>query len=443
MNKNALEQHILECQVNVAKFYLSNATQINRARLSALRHNEIGKPCPICGEKMSRRPGPSKLTIEHIVPVSCGGDNSYDGPFPQCVAMCELCNKSRNQVVLSIGSDGFGAEKRITPEAIRFLITQVYGKKEDLDQEMLKMFSQRNALVRSRHEATVREIITKQDDLEIQSLTPPPVVQSRQKWWNPRTWFGKRIPRDSQGSTSSSHPQSKDIEKSPAIYLNLTKEETLVQFEKDLITAIADVNYEGDSFHSYSLVPLYSAYGGGQKLREKLGMQDEDIDTLLIHYFPTRFIVQNAGVNKIIHILEDIEEDIVDFEDDLLDFEMAEEDDREEHVSEESEEEEQPPLQVSMKIVFLHEKIRALLRQNPTGESRISFTHILDAITQLRDDNGDDWDSFFESFDSFEIDSDGSIEENIEKLLSLSGFEIQRIQVDTVSYLEFSLPHDF
>ena len=172
-------------------------------------------------------------------------------------------------------------------------------------------------------------------------------------------------------------------------------------------------------------------------------MQDEDIDTLLIHYFPTRFIVQNAGVNKIIHILEDIEEDIVDFEDDLLDFEMAEEDDREEHVSEESEEEEQPPLQVSMKIVFLHEKIRALLRQNPTGESRISFTHILDAITQLRDDNGDDWDSFFESFDTFEIDSDGSIEENIEKLLSLSGFEIQRIQVDTVSYLEFSLPHDF
>ena len=442
MDDNALEQHILECQVNVAKFYLSNNTQMNRARLLVLRRNGIGKPCPICDEKMSRRPGPSKLTIEHVVPVSCGGGNSYDGPFPQCVAMCDLCNDTRNQVVLTIGSDGFGEEKRITPKAIRFLITHIYGKKEDLNREMLEMFSQRYELARSQHEAKVREIITRptqQDDLEIDILTPL-VAQSRQKWWDPRAWFGKRIPRGSQGSMSSPRLQSKDIEKSSAVYLNLTKEETLRQFEKDLITAIADANSEGKSFHSYSLVSLYLAYGGGQKLREKLGMQDEDIDTLLIHYFPTRFIVQNAGVNKIIHILEDIEENVVDSEDDFLDFEMAEEDDMQEHVSEESEAEEQSPPPVSMKVRFVRDKICTLLRQNSTDENRISFTHLLDAITQLRDDNGDDWGSFF---DSFEIASDGTINEGIEALLFLSGFNVKPIEVNAVTYLEFSLPHNF
>ena len=166
-------------------------------------------------------------------------------------------------------------------------------------------------------------------------------------------------------------------------------------------------------------------------------MQDKNIDELLIHYFPTRFIVQNAGTNKIIHILDSTEDDY--FEDDY-DYEPIEEHDMQEHVSEEIEVEEKPAPPVSMNVRFVRKNIDVLLEKTSTEENRISCSHIRDAMAQLRDDDGTDWDSFFDGFD---IHSDGTTDEKIELLLSLIGFKFIRIEVDAVAHLQFSLPHDF
>jgi hypothetical protein len=440
----ALEQHIIEWQLKSTKFHLENKEMIKRKPMPKITAKGMGKPCPTCGKIMSRVKGPSRLSLEHIVPRSTGGDNSYDGIFPQCIAMCYLCNQTRNKVVLALGVDKVGTEKRVTPEAIRFLITQVYGVKEDLDRQMLKLFLERSALVRSRAEREKTISSEKVDTSRvIEETTSSLVAPSKQRWWNPRTWFKKPSPLQSREISSPSHlksevsQESSSVKRIQSIYLNLTKEETLVQFETDLIEAIANENYSGKLFHSTSLLPLYSAYGGGLKLREKLGMKDKNIDELLIHYFPTRFIVQNAGLNKIIHILDSTEDDY--FEDDY-DYEPIEEHDMQEHVSEEIEVEETPAPPVSMNVRFVRENIDVLLEQTSTEENRINCSHIRDAMAQLRDDDGTDWDSFFDDFD---IHSDGTTDEKIELLLSLIGFKFIRIEVDAVAHLQFSLPHDF
>lgn len=443
----ALEQHILKWQLKSTKFHLENKEMVKRKPMPKITSKGMGKPCPTCGKIMSRGKGPSRLSLEHIVPRSTGGDNSYGGKYPQCIAMCYLCNQTRNKVVLAIGVDKVGTKKRVTPEAIRFLITQVYGEKEDLDRSMLKLFLERYELVHSK-KIMEQEIVTSSEKVDtprvVEDLPSQLVAHSKQRWWDPRTWFGKSSPLQSREVSPPSHLKSEVIQESSSveriqpIYLNLTKEETLVQFENDLIEAIANENYSGKSFHSTSLIPLYSAYGGALKLREKLGMQDQNIDELLIHYFPTRFIVQNAGLNKIIHILDSTEDD--DYEDDDYDYEPIEEKDMQGHVSEEIEVEDKPAPPVSMNVLFVREKIDVLLEQNSTEENRINCSHIRDAMTQLRDDDGTDWDSFFDGFD---IHSDGTTDEKIELLLSSTGFKFNRIEVDAVAYLQFSLPHDF
>jgi len=422
-----LEQHILKWQVKSTKFHLENREMVKRKPMPKITAKGMGKPCPTCGKIMSRVKGPSQLSLEHIVPRSTGGDNSFDGRYPQCIPMCKLCNHTRNKVVLAIGVDTFETGKRVTPEAIRFLITQVYGEKKDLDSGMLNLFLQRSALDRSKAE---REVAT-----SLEKTDTPLVAQSKPKWWNPRSWFEK-----SSSFNSEISQESASVERIQPNYLNLTKEETLVQFEKDLIEAIANENYSGKSYHSTSLVALCSPYGGTGKLKEKIEMLGQTIDEILIHYFPTQFIVQNAGLNQIIHILAPMDDDDFEFVDDDFDFETVEEDEMQEHDVEEMEVEEQTAPPIPMKVIFVREKICDLLEQILTEEHRISCSHILEAMVQLRDDDGTDWEAFFDGFD---IDSDGTINENIERLLSLIGFRFDRYESETEAYLQFSLPHNF
>ena len=62
---------------------------------------------------------PNSATVEHIVPLSIGGDNKTDGQFPNCIPMCHACNQARNKVVLKFGK---------SIGVVKFLIEQVYCK---------------------------------------------------------------------------------------------------------------------------------------------------------------------------------------------------------------------------------------------------------------------------------------------------------------------------
>lgn len=106
----------------------------NEAWYCEIRTSGVGKFCPTCDVRM-RRPkydsDPNSVTVEHIVPLSLGGDNKKNGQFPNCIPMCRACNQARNKVVMEFGK-GIGV--------VKFLIEQVYCKGVRLAEKFLCAF---------------------------------------------------------------------------------------------------------------------------------------------------------------------------------------------------------------------------------------------------------------------------------------------------------------
>jgi hypothetical protein len=97
-----------------------NGTAKKRSTPSSVKKNARGKACPTCQQQMvEQKSSPHKISAEHIIPLSLGGDNTVSGSFPQVVAMCHACNTARNQLVLSVKENN-----RST--MVEFLIRQVY-----------------------------------------------------------------------------------------------------------------------------------------------------------------------------------------------------------------------------------------------------------------------------------------------------------------------------
>ena len=99
-----------------------------------IRSQGVGECCPTCGVTMRRRKfehDPNAVTVEHIVPLSIGGDNNINGQFPNCIPMCHACNQARNKVVGRFGK---------TISVVKFLIEQVYCKGIDLNYSYLNTF---------------------------------------------------------------------------------------------------------------------------------------------------------------------------------------------------------------------------------------------------------------------------------------------------------------
>ena len=62
-----------------------NPTKLNFSRNLVLRRDAY--QCAYCGKKLT----PNRLTIDHVVPRSAGGENS----FYNCVASCTPCNNRK------------------------------------------------------------------------------------------------------------------------------------------------------------------------------------------------------------------------------------------------------------------------------------------------------------------------------------------------------------
>lgn len=127
-----LESHIQYWIKNVGNFSGKPKKRKGRKKIST---DGVGKPCPTCNVQMVAGPNrsPFRSTIEHIIPLSIGGDNTYTGEFPQLTAMCFACNQARNKVVQA-------TKKSDRKGLVRFLITQVYGRVDDSLNAFMDLF---------------------------------------------------------------------------------------------------------------------------------------------------------------------------------------------------------------------------------------------------------------------------------------------------------------
>ena len=131
---SVLENHIQKWIMKTAEF---TGKPLGRKAKKKISVEGIGKPCPTCNVQMVLDPknkNPFRATIEHIIPLSIGGDNTYTGQFPQLVAMCFACNQVRNKIMQDSKSD--------LKNLVRFLIGQVHGPKVDLDTHFMKRFEE-------------------------------------------------------------------------------------------------------------------------------------------------------------------------------------------------------------------------------------------------------------------------------------------------------------
>lgn len=130
--KNDLDSHIENWIERVENF---NGVAKKRSTPSRVKKDAAGKGCPTCNQQMVDEKGNIfKISAEHIIPLSMGGDNTASGDFPQVVAMCHACNTARNQTVLAVKESSKG------PMA-EFLIRQVYDPNvSNLNREYFSLF---------------------------------------------------------------------------------------------------------------------------------------------------------------------------------------------------------------------------------------------------------------------------------------------------------------
>ena len=112
-----------------------NGTAKKRSTPSSVKKNAPGKACPTCQQQMvDKKSNPHKISAEHIIPLSLGGDNTVSGSFPQVVAMCHACNTARNQLVLAVKDSN-------RAPMVEFLIRHVYDSKiANLNAEYFSIF---------------------------------------------------------------------------------------------------------------------------------------------------------------------------------------------------------------------------------------------------------------------------------------------------------------
>lgn len=137
-----LANHVKRWKGTVAAFISSGSRMKKRQNRRAIATAAAGTPCPTCGRNLrasGKRRG-TYSTVEHIVPLNLGGDNTYTGAFPQCVAMCFDCNAVRNTLVAVEKASRTGTSPNRFDDLVEFLILQVYDPASIGDSPLWKAF---------------------------------------------------------------------------------------------------------------------------------------------------------------------------------------------------------------------------------------------------------------------------------------------------------------
>lgn len=418
LRRQRLEKHILASQKATHIHFETHGspTVRNPTLLSPLRRKSRGKKCPTCGVKMQSKNELFGLTIEHIIPVRYGGKNTFDGEFPQCVGMCYLCNQTRNHIVNAIGREEVGNRTKLSKRVIRFLITQVHRVDEVLDDQMNEMFWGRHKLASSQNipvqdydlfgDGEGKEYVEYQISPNEISATPAPFL--------------------SEGSVEE------DCE---PIYLELSKEQAIAYFKRDLNQAIGESNKKGRPYRTERLERLFHRHGSFEQFQQKIEMPDEAIDTILFRLYPNQFIIETKGTVQFIYALE--QEDI-HFYNFTADVTLPAPIENTQEVPEIHEIILPKPEPVALPVLFARESIFTLLDSN--SHTRISLNSITEALDDLRREDGESWDAYFAKFG---VKDCGTRVECIHLLLTECGFSCSLEKEQQRHFIQFELPHPF
>ena len=406
LRRGRLEAHILAWQK------ISDVKNIrDKDKLRPLVEKSRGKRCPTCDVEMSSSKGLYGLTIEHIVPVSHGGDNSYDGEFPQCVGMCWLCNQIRNLVVLEIGREKIRGRFKITDRAIRFLITQVHGKGEELDDQMSRLFWEKHQF------ASLQNIPIEDYDI-----------------FGDGEYVEFKISQ-SEASTLETSAISDDSgnEDNKPIYVELSKEEAIAKLREDLISGIENSIRNDKLYRIERLEKLFLKHGSIEQFKQKIGMENLSINAILIRLYPNQFIIERKGTVQFIYSLGEEDYHFYNFAADvevpaLIEKKHEAQEDLGSNL----------PKPVPLPVLFARESMTALL--NAYNHSRISLESITEALDDLRKEDGESWDAYFAKFG---VKDDGTDAERIHMLLTACGFLCRLEREQQLHFIQFELPHSF
>ena len=167
-----LANHVEGWKGTVARFISTGAPMKKRQNRRSIVVAADGTPCPTCGRSLrtqGKRRG-TFATVEHIIPLSLGGDNTYSGSYPQCVAMCHDCNTVRNSLVVRERAKKTSSSAHRFDDLVEFLILQVYDPDavhgtphwKAFEREFTLKTQRRPEPISSRTSATAHPVPTKQ-----------------------------------------------------------------------------------------------------------------------------------------------------------------------------------------------------------------------------------------------------------------------------------------
>ena len=438
-NRQALENHILQQQAVVRQFYLDRKYPENRENLSSILKKFDGKKCPTCDVIMGRKKeGNSKLTREHIVPLSCGGDNSTGGPFPQCIGMCHLCNQTRNMVVVTRGKKSYGTQDRLTNKAVRFLITQVYGSKDDLDSELSAFFQERyNLAIRAAKAKTARYPM---HSTYQQSTHSTPIDDSLLRIYDDDDLENQA--KHSSGSVPQFDSSSSEfIEAQNQINLNLKFGQSMVEFEHQLRMGIQKKNADGSMFSFEDLQILISSLDKNNGFIEVTGIDEQDYDVFLYLHFEEQFIVQSVENSKFIHLVEEEDLDASTEEritQPLHEVSLDAFESPESEILDSDSQRKAKKNRTSLKVQLFRKTIENLIPSET--QCAVEIEQIQTALAWICDQDGLEWDDYMMQHGISKND-----DRNLEMiaLLQKNGFSCTLQMKKNKLYAEFTLPHPF
>lgn len=412
LRRKRLEAHILACQ-KTAHDHKGGKTTRDYNKLRPLAKKSRGTQCPTCYVEMHASKGLFGLTIEHIVPVSHGGKNSYDGEFPQCVGMCWLCNQTRNKIVLEIGLEKKRGRVKITDRAIRFLITQVHGRGEELDEQMSRLFWEHHQLASSQNVPV--------EDYDL---------------------FGegeyveyKISPKETSNLQTPSFSNEISNEETKPVYIELSREKAIMKLREDLIRGIEDSITKDKLYRIEGLERLFLKFGSYRQFKQKVGIKNCSIETLLSQLYPNQFIVETKGTVQFIYTLDNENNHFYNF---AADVEIPDLNKKKFEPLENVELKPIKPEPVALPVLFARESISTLLDSN--SHTRISLKSITEALDDLRREDGESWDAYFAKFG---VKDCGTRVECIHLLLTECGFSCSLEKEQQRHFIQFELPHPF
>ena len=341
-------------------------------------------------------------------------------------------------VVVTRGKKSYGTQDRLTDRAVRFLITQVYGSKNDLDSELSAFFQERyNLAIRAAKAKTARYPM---HSTYQQSTYSTPTDDSLLRIYDDDDLENQA--KHSSGSVPQFDSSSSEfIEAQNQINSNLKFGQSMVEFEHQLRMEIQKKNDDGAMFSFEDLQVLISSLDKNNGFIEVTGIDEQDYDVFLYLHFEEQFIVQSVENSKYIHLVEEEDLDASTEErttEPLHEVSLDAFESPESEILESDLQEKAKKNQTSLKVQIFRKTIDDLIASDT--QYAVEIEQIQTVLVWLCNQDGLEWDDYIMQHGISKND-----DRNLEMiaLLQKNGFSCTLQMKKNKLYAEFTLPHPF